>query len=110
MLLLHSEIVFKDPNIPSHPSSGPELLVVIRSKSELAKTWLSFRKSVDVNRDKDEAAQACPGAEDAWEDYHGTIQEVVDSFGGQRGLLLDFHGQVGLLHFFPDLSRAKRAL
>ena len=53
-----------------------------------------FRKSVDVNRDKEEAAQGCPDAEAAWETYHNTIEAIIKTFEGQKGLLLDFHGQV----------------
>ena len=38
--------------------------------------------------------QGCGNAETAWEKYHNTIEGIIDAFEGQRGLLLDFHGQV----------------
>ena len=38
--------------------------------------------------------QGCVNAEAAWEKYHNTIEGIIDAFEGQRGLLLDFHGQV----------------
>ena len=47
-----------------------------------------------MNRDKEEAAQNCADAEAAWEKYHNTVEGIIDAFEGQRGLLLDFHGQV----------------
>ena len=64
------------------------------SKSEPSWSWFPYRGHVDANRDKPEGTQACPQAETAWDKYHRTVDEAVKSLGGQRGLLLDFHGQV----------------
>jgi len=40
------------------------------------------------------AAQGNNEAIDAYEAYHGTINTAKESFDGQPGLLIDFHGQV----------------
>jgi hypothetical protein len=70
-----------------------------------------FRKSVDVNRDKEEAAQRCPDAEVAWEKYNNIIEGVIDAFEGEKGLLLDFHGQVKyLIYLFVKHQKLKDAL
>ena len=35
----------------------------------------------------------------AWHTYHNTIEGVLDAFEGERGLLLDFHGQVWICYY-----------
>lgn len=52
------------------------------------------RRKLDPNRDIDVAAQGDPGAEQAWREFHGFIEEarkaVAERFG--RGLVMDIHG------------------
>jgi hypothetical protein len=51
------------------------------------------RSHLDPNRDIDQAAQGNAEAEDAYNLFHSTVQNVVDSIQG-RGLLIDMHGNV----------------
>lgn len=55
---------------------------------------LLHRVKLDANRDREEAADGDPYAEQAWEAYHAALEEASDNlgehFGG--GLLLDLHG------------------
>ncbi len=54
----------------------------------------NYRSTLDVNREKGEAAQSCPNAEIAYEIYHNKIQSLIDGFAQGKGLLFDMHGQV----------------
>jgi len=54
----------------------------------------NFRQTLDVNREKNEAAQSCPNAEKAYDIYHNKIQSLIDGFTQRKGLLFDIHGQV----------------
>jgi hypothetical protein len=49
---------------------------------------------LDVNREIKEAAQACPNAETAFNNYHNKIRSIYSSFTQGKALLLDIHGQV----------------
>ena len=48
---------------------------------------------MDANREIEEAAQGHAEAEDAWNLFHSTCRDVMDSIQG-NGLVIDIHGQV----------------
>jgi len=50
------------------------------------------RSRLDPNREIEEAAQGDEQAINAYEAYHGSIENAKENFGGKPGLLLDFHG------------------
>ncbi len=53
-----------------------------------------LRATLDVNREKNEAAQSCSNAEQAYDIYHNTIKSVINGFTQGKGVLFDIHGQV----------------
>eukprot|EP00091_Calanus_sinicus_P001451 TRINITY_DN1143_c0_g1_i4.p1 TRINITY_DN1143_c0_g1~~TRINITY_DN1143_c0_g1_i4.p1 ORF type:complete len:193 (+),score=40.58 TRINITY_DN1143_c0_g1_i4:380-958(+) len=48
---------------------------------------------MDPNRPREDAAQGNSRAERAFDEYHNQIKEAKNTFRGQPGLLIDFHGQ-----------------
>ena len=54
----------------------------------------SFRQTLDVNREIEEAAQNCANAKLAYNNYHTKISSVYAKFSQGKALLIDIHGQV----------------
>lgn len=51
------------------------------------------RSKMDPNREINDAAQGNSEAIAAYNDYHNTIEQAKNSFGGLPGLVIDIHGQ-----------------
>ncbi len=55
-----------------------------------------------MNREINEAAQNCPNAQIAYNNYHNQISSVIRGFTQGKALLIDIHGQVkNRLTFLP---------
>jgi len=51
------------------------------------------RSKLDANRDIENAAQNSREAQEAWREFHDSINKAKESIGGEPALLLDFHRQ-----------------
>ena len=51
------------------------------------------RSKMDPNREKEDATQGNSQAVFAYNEYHNTITQAKNSFGGLPGLVIDIHGQ-----------------
>jgi len=51
------------------------------------------RATLDVNREIEDAAQNCPNAMTAYNNYHGKIKSIYSTFTQGKALLIDIHGQ-----------------
>jgi hypothetical protein len=78
------------------------------------------RSKLDPNREVKEAAQGNPDAIQAWEEYHGFIEQAREAVVRQHGLafLIDLHGQnhpgerveLGCLHAPSELAQPPELL